>query len=175
MAGHGQLWQGAGACGALGQGWSLPKAGGGCVGTACPSPGLQSGEGVITGTERGARERSTGRAVLLPLAAWSWSSSARLPGFEAFLVFSSHVFKCFPAPTATTSSLLRFTDKTHRISQQVLACKPGLAMAVRRQTHTDPLWGASSPPAGTVLVWIRGGCFLGEAEPGSRVSGPPRR
>lgn len=52
MARHGQLWQGAGACGALGQGWSLPKAGGGCVGTACPSPGLQSGEGVITGTER---------------------------------------------------------------------------------------------------------------------------
>lgn len=44
MAGHGQHWQGAGVCGVLGPGWSLPEAGGGCVGTACPSPGLQIGE-----------------------------------------------------------------------------------------------------------------------------------
>uniref|UniRef100_A0A8C0BUS2 Carboxyl-terminal PDZ ligand of neuronal nitric oxide synthase protein n=1 Tax=Buteo japonicus TaxID=224669 RepID=A0A8C0BUS2_9AVES len=83
---------------------------------ALPAPLLGCGaeRKARLGTEQGARARSAGLWSVLPLVVQSLGSLAWLPGFKAFLVLSSHVFKYFPARLITTNSLLCFIDKPSR-------------------------------------------------------------
>lgn len=135
------FWDGVGPCPRQEEGvWALPA----------PPRGCRTGS---QGAQRGVRSPSPRCPVL--------STAARLRSLSG-----AHVFKSFPALTATTGSLLRFLDKTHPISQQVLACEPGLAVAVRG--HAQSLRGERA-------VLLQAPCLSGfgvVAEPYLGVSAP---